>query len=61
MGHVASPQAKGKREFLVECQESRRQLLQGSWGMISLLPLTVLSGEEAFSTSIHQPYHYLEV
>lgn len=62
MGHVASPQAKEKREFLVEFQESRCQLLQGSWSMSFLLPLTVLLGEEAaFSASVDQPCHCLEV
>ena len=53
--HVASPEAEKKREFLAKRQEPRSQLLQGSWGIVSLLPVMVLSGEEALSASVSEP------
>lgn len=40
--HRMSPEAKKRRKFLLERQESRRQLLEGSWDTASLLSITVL-------------------
>lgn len=43
-GGIASSQAKERRIFLAERQESPIQSLQGRWDMALLLPITNLSG-----------------
>jgi hypothetical protein len=41
---IASPQAKERRIFLAERQESLTQSFQGRWGMAFFLAITNLSG-----------------
>lgn len=50
MAGIASPQAKERRIFLAERQESLTQSFQGRWGMAFLLAITNLSGVASATT-----------